>query len=74
MLETLLQRSFAINRHKEAPLLAEREAFLEHLQCQGTSRAALRSVSWQLLHVVDLLKLSELRDVGIGEIKEAGQR
>jgi len=31
---------FSLNRHREAPLLKEREAFLLHLQLQGTSRAA----------------------------------
>ena len=36
MLETLLERPFFLNRHREAPLLREREVFLGHLQQQGT--------------------------------------
>lgn len=54
MLEDLLNlhRQFAITRHREAPLLHEREIFLEHLHRQGTSLAALRGVSWQLLNVI----------------------
>ena len=40
MLETLLERPFFLNRHREAPLLKEREVFFGHLQ-QGTSRVAL---------------------------------
>lgn len=74
MLETLLERSFSLNRHRNAPLLAERVAFLEYLRQQGTSRTALRSVSGQLLHVMQLLKLETLRDVGIEEMKEAARR
>ena len=60
MLENLLnlRRRFAIARHREAPLLRERERFLEYLHSQGTSLAALRGVSWQLLNVITLLKLT----------------
>ena len=67
MLKTLLklERSFSISRHQEAPLLHEREAFLEHLHQQGTSLAAMPSVSWQLLNVIRLLKLNRLRDVSL---------
>jgi integrase/recombinase XerD len=74
MLETLLERTFSLNRHRNAPLLSERVAFLEYLHQQGTQRTALRNVSGQLLHVVRLLKLETMRDVGIEEIKEAARR
>src|SRR5271170_6819597 len=55
MLDTLLELPFALNRHRDAPLLDERLAFLKYMQERGTSRAALRNVSGQLLHVIDLL-------------------
>jgi site-specific recombinase XerD len=76
MLRTLLriERSFYADLQEKAPLLKEREAFLEHLLQQGTSLAAVRGVSWQLLNVIRLLKLTRLRDVWIDEIKEAAQR
>ena len=76
MLRTLLriERSFYADRQEAAPLIQEREAFLEHLLQQGTSLAAARGVSWQLLNVIRLLKLTELRDVWIDEIKETAQR
>jgi len=76
MLRTLLRlkQPFYIARQEEAPLLHEREAFLEHLLQQGTSFAAARSVSWQLLNVIKLLKLTRLRDVWIHEIEEAARR
>ena len=74
MLDTLLELPFALNRHRDAPLLEERLAFLKYLQERGTSRAALRNVSGQMLHVIDLLKLETLRDVELGEVKEAARR
>jgi hypothetical protein len=74
MLDTLLELPFALNRHRDAPLLEERLAFLRYLQERGTSHAALRNVSGQLLHVVDLLKFESLRDVSVDEIKQASRR
>ncbi len=51
MLTTLLriERAFYADRQENAPLLKEREVFLEHLLQQGTSVAAARGVAWQLL-------------------------
>lgn len=76
MLRTLLriERSFYADRQEEAPLLKEREVFLKHLLQQGTSLAAVRGVSWQLLNVIRLLKLTRLRGVGIDEIRKSAQR
>lgn len=74
MLRTLLQieRSFYADRQEEAPLLEEREVFLKHLLQQGTSLAAARSVAWQLLNVIRLLRLTQLRDVWVDEIERVG--
>jgi hypothetical protein len=76
MLRTLLhlQQPFCIARQEKAPLLLERDAFLEHLLRQGTSLAAVRMVAWQLLNVMRLLKLTQLRDVWIDEIEEAAKK
>ena len=76
MLRTLLgmERTFYADRQEEAPLLRERETFLEYLLQQGTSLAAVRGVSWQLLNVIRLLKLTRLRDVSIDEIEKAAQQ
>jgi hypothetical protein len=43
-----MEGTFYADRQEEAPLLKEREVFLEHLLQQGTSLAAARNVSWQL--------------------------
>ena len=76
MLRTLMgiERTFYAARQEGAPLLREREAFLEHLLQQGTSLAAVRGVAWQLLNVIRLLRLTRLRDVRIDEIEEAAQQ
>ena len=76
MLRTLLQlqQPFCIARQEKAPLLLERDAFLEHLLRQGTSLAAARMVAWQLLNVIRLLKLNRLRGVRIDEIEAAAKK
>src|SRR5437763_664172 len=76
MLKTLLrlEQPFYVARQEKAPLLRERESFLKHLLQQGTSLAAVRSVSWQLLNVIRLLKLTRLRNVRIDEIEKAARR
>jgi hypothetical protein len=73
MLEEFLEHPFFLNRHRQAPLLKERESFLSHLQQQGTSRKALRNLSGELLQVVRLLKLTEMRDVSLAEIRQAAR-
>jgi len=55
MLDAFLEHPFFLNRHRQAPLLKERESFLNHLQQQGTS----------------LLKLTEMQDVSLEEIQRA---
>ena len=76
MLRTVLrmERTFYITRHEKAPLLREREAFLEHLLQQGTSVAAARVVAWQLLNVIRLLKLTRLRVCGSTKSKQAAKK
>ena len=71
MLEEYLEHPFFLNRHRQAPLLKEREAFLSHLQQPGTSPKALRNLSGELLPVMRLLKLTEMRDVSLEEIQRA---
>ena len=73
MLEDLSEHPFFLNRHQQAPLLREREAFLSHLQQQGTSRKALQNLAGELLHVMRVLKLNEMREVSLEEIQRAAR-
>jgi integrase/recombinase XerD len=74
MLDTFLEHPFFLSRHRQAPLLKERESFLRHLQEQGTSHQALRQFSNELLHVVRHLRLDEMRDATPEEIQKAAKR
>jgi len=74
MLEDLSKHPFFLNRHRQAPLLREREAFLRHLQQQGTSRKALVNLAGMLLHVMRVLKLNQMRDMSLEEIRRAARR
>jgi hypothetical protein len=74
MLEILRQVPFFLKRHREAPLLEEREIFLSHLQRQGTSCASLQILSNELLHVIRLLCLDRMRYVSLDEIRRAAER
>ena len=60
-------------RHANAPLLEERERFLQHLSKNGRSRTSIRMAAAYLIHIVRIMELTELRSVSIDEIREAGQ-
>jgi len=64
MIESILKKPSAVSRHKQAPLLKEREQFLTHCQQPGTSRKALRNMAAELIAVIRLLGMEELREVG----------
>jgi integrase/recombinase XerD len=74
MLEKIFEVLFYRRRHENAPLLQERAQFLLHQLDQGTSRAALRIMSRELLVVIRMLKLRTLRDVPIAEVESAAKR
>lgn len=65
--------SFFSESPPNSSLLKEGEVFLTQLQQQGTSRKALRNLSGELLQVVRLLRLTEMRDVSLEEIQRAAR-
>ena len=73
MIENIYQKKWVISRHKEAPLLKEREQFLAYCQQQGTSPNVLRNMAAQLLAVNRLLRMEELREVSLGKLKQAAK-
>jgi hypothetical protein len=44
MIEDIFQLKWVVSRHKQAPLLKEREQFLAHCQQQATSHKALHNI------------------------------
>lgn len=73
MIEDIYQMKWVVSRHKQAPLLEERERFLEHCQQQGTNHKSLQSMAPELIAVIRLLRMKELREVSLDEIKQAAK-
>jgi len=61
-------------RHRNAPLFAEREKYLEYLFEIGTRRERVRNVAAMLLHIVRLLELNSPRLVGMDEVLLGSKR
>lgn len=74
MIDRLFEFPSARARHREAPLLRERELYLAHLAQQGTSLRRIRAIAGVLLNVIHLMELSSLRSVDSAEILAAGER
>jgi integrase/recombinase XerD len=73
MIEGLSRLPSVRSRHTSAPLLKEREQFLQHLSVQGICRVSIRMTAAYLLHIVRIMALTELRNVTVEEIEAAGQ-
>jgi len=61
-------------RHQEAPLLKESEEFLAHLLRQGCSLQRTRSVATFVITILEVMEMTELREVALPEIESAGRR
>lgn len=73
MIESIFQLKWVVSRHQQAPLLKEREEFLAHCQQQGTSHKALHNMAPELIAVIRFLRMEELREVSLEEIKLAAE-
>ena len=58
MFDRLFTSPFALARHRTAPLLEERRAYLTHLANQGYARETLRGTANDLVVIVKLLELA----------------
>lgn len=72
MFEQLITRPFYAARHRTAPLVEERLAFLEHLAAQGMRRNSLRTIAEYLLTITDSLRLADRPDetISLDEIEQ----
>jgi hypothetical protein len=73
MIESIFQLKWVVSRHQQAPLFKEREQFLAHCQQQGTSHKALNNMAPELIAVIRFLRMEELREVSLEEIKLAAE-
>jgi len=71
--QELLRRSHAQRRFQTAPLMGERERYLNYLLAIGTSRRRIINIQSSLTHVTQFLNLTKLRNVHEREVDEAGQ-
>src|ERR1700683_770619 len=73
MLETVVLRSAALARHREAALLAERESYLRFLADQGKSKNKQPDAASYLVRIVQRLELRRLRKIRAEEVRVAAE-
>ena len=74
MLAPISRHSFFQERHLEAPLFAERDLFLTHLESLGAGHRELSMKASYLLHIVRILKLDSLHSITRAEINVAAEK
>lgn len=57
MLNQLIKRAYYLNKHLDAPLLKERQEYLEYWTNKGLSRQTLKIIANYLLRIVEFLHL-----------------
>ena len=70
MFEQIFQTRRLIERHRQAPLRAEREQYLRHLVEQGFCHSKLSGAATYMIHIIRVLGLHELRVVDEEEIEK----
>jgi integrase/recombinase XerD len=73
-IDLIYWRPFDLQRHREAPLLKEREEFLLTLLKQGSGRIPVRNVGTMLHRAIEALNIKTLGLLGDGDISRAAQR
>jgi len=71
--EQVYKSSKVIERHRLAPLCAEREQYLRHMLEEGYSHRTLTNAASYMLHAIQILGLCELRVVHEEEIEKAAE-
>jgi len=71
--ECIFRRKSAILHHLDAPLLKERDAYLQYQLQRGRRPKTLADTSELLLHVIRVMKIEEPRAVRMAEIRQASE-
>jgi hypothetical protein len=74
MLAPISRYPFFQERHLEAPLFAERDLFLTHLESLGAGHRELSMKASYLLHIVRIMKLKSVHPTTAAEIDCAAQK
>lgn len=64
----------ALALHLTAPLLEERERYLQHLEGEGATQRTLKRVAQGLIKTIRCFRLKNLRDVQLSEVQRASAR
>jgi integrase/recombinase XerD len=67
-------RPFDLQRHRQAPLLREREEFLLDLLKQGSGRIPVQNVGTMLLRAIEATNIKTLLPLGDGDISRIAQK
>lgn len=71
MLHQVIRRAYYLKKHLEAPMLQEREEYLEDLASQGYCRESVKITAEYLLRIIQFLHLEEDRIITIEAIESA---
>lgn len=71
IIDILFQRQYERIRQREAPLLREREQYLNHLMHSGASVRRVRVIASKLLHINRMIGMESLRKVNEVELEQA---
>jgi hypothetical protein len=71
MLEQVIKRAYYLNKHLEAPLLKERQAYLQHWASKGVCRHTLKSIADYLLRIVQFLHLENDGPITLEAVEKA---
>src|SRR3981189_87488 len=74
IIDILFQRQYERIRQREAPLLREREQYLNHLMYSGASLRRVRVIASKLLHINRLIGMESLRQVDQVKLEQAVER
>lgn len=76
MLEKVIKRKFYLQKHLNAPLLYERESYIEKIAERGSVRTSLKSVADYLLVIIKVLSLKDTpkQEVSLEKILEGSEK
>src|SRR5579862_4435712 len=74
MIDSIFKLQYTIAKHTQAPFLHEREVYLQYLSALGKRRPQLQNISMELLHVIRVMEIKDLRKVDEAEIRVAAER
>ena len=76
MLEKVIKRKFYLQKHLDAPLLYERESYIEKIAERGLVRTSLKAVADYLLVIIKVLSLKDTpkQEVSLEKILEGSEK